>query len=214
VGARNSFVAVPSTGLLQPRTALTVEAWIRPSRAPGTGEQAGIVSKWNAYVLRIDGRGRDDARPGFLLRFGQRSINLIADSVQVRPGKTYFLAGTYDGARARLYVDGRLVDAVTATGLLTASPYQLEIGRSGGYFDGGIAQAAVYDHALSAQQIAVHDAAAAGDALRRGPAVEVTTDRGKRVASAAVVGLVLALGLAGAQLARASAARTKASSSA
>jgi len=61
------------------------------------------------------------------------------------------LAGTYDGANLKLYVNGGASPITTpATGYITPSNLELDIGRDSGgqYFEGRIAEARVYNFAI------------------------------------------------------------------
>jgi hypothetical protein len=71
------------------------------------------------------------------------------------------LAVTYDGARLRLYVDGREVADRAAAGRIQTSPDPLWMGGNrpyGEHFDGAIDEVRVYDRALSEREIR-HDMA-------------------------------------------------------
>jgi hypothetical protein len=65
------------------------------------------------------------------------------------------IALTYDGAEARIYVDGQLDVAVDVSGELTQSDNELRIGRGepAGYFMGMIDDVRVYNHALTEDEL-------------------------------------------------------------
>jgi hypothetical protein len=66
------------------------------------------------------------------------------------------LAGTYDGATLRVYVNGIQVSSQTQTGNLATSSDPLQIGGDsiyGQYFEGTIDEVRVYNVALTATQI-------------------------------------------------------------
>jgi hypothetical protein len=192
VGGRGAFVAVAGTKKLDARNALTVEAWIRPTRLPQPGQPAGVVSKWDAFFLRARGASGGGASLVFSLH-GNSGWSLVdSGRFRLRPGRTYLVAGTYDGRRLRLYADGRLVGEAATRGPITRSAYQLEIGRSGAYYYGGVAQVAFYEHALTASQIAAHYAGGAHDVLDIQPVLTAGPARGKSVAAALALGIVLA----------------------
>lgn len=75
----------------------------------------------------------------------------------IRPG-THQLALTYDGAAARLLVDGELARERPLAGALVAEPdTPLTVGcysNLNGWFTGGVAAVSLYDRALSAQELA------------------------------------------------------------
>ena len=63
------------------------------------------------------------------------------------------IAGTYDGANLRLYVNGVLVKTQARTGTIFSSPNPLYIGGKGSQFSGLIDEVRVYNRALSAAEI-------------------------------------------------------------
>jgi len=103
---------------LLPSMAMTVAAWIRVDRA---GDWGGIVSAiqdngdfekgWllglnaSRFTFGLSTRGADD---------GNGKITYVHAATRLRRGRWYHVAGTYDGALQRLYVNGRLqgVDSV------------------------------------------------------------------------------------------------------
>ena len=66
------------------------------------------------------------------------------------------LAGTYDGATLRLYVNGVQISSRAQTGAMTVSTSPLQIGGDsvyGQYFQGTIDEIRVYNRALSAAEM-------------------------------------------------------------
>jgi concanavalin A-like lectin/glucanase superfamily protein len=73
------------------------------------------------------------------------------------PGRWSHLALTYDGTRLRMYVDGRRVSSLAATGSILRTSHPLWIGGNrpyGEYFHGTIDEVRVYDRALSPSSVA------------------------------------------------------------
>ena len=68
------------------------------------------------------------------------------------------VAGTYDGTNINLYMNGQLIGATPATGNITLSNSELNIGRDPGYptklFKGLIDEVEIFNRALSIQEIA------------------------------------------------------------
>jgi len=118
-----------------------------------------LVSKWNTalLVLAPDGAGK--------LRFGF-NVYPVGSWAQSTPvvgvGNTYHVVGTYDGARGRLYVNGKAVASLAFNDSITTNASALHIGSWDGkseFYRGAIDEAAVYPIVLSAAQVAAHYAA-------------------------------------------------------
>lgn len=159
------MVIVAQTTKLQPASAVSLEAWIRFVATPST------------YTFVV-GYGSDNALAPYGFYFGASgqlhaqfalsggNVDMI-DPTALSANKAYHLVETYDGATARLYVNGVQVVSRAATGTLTnyLSGYGFAIGddaqRVDPAFDGTVDEVAVYaGKALAAAQIANHYAAA------------------------------------------------------
>lgn len=167
----NDYVAVPHNSVQDVRQALTIESWIMKK-----GDCTGIGAAGNCVVLAKQiASGNADAN----LRYGL----LIGDSGGANQGKAmfslntgawsdvvfsntiigndvwYHVAATYDGASAKIYVNGVLEASAAKTGeILPSTSGTLEIGRQSGvgeeYFNGLIDEPALYDRALTSGEIA------------------------------------------------------------
>jgi hypothetical protein len=149
-------VAIRSDGSLGFTRAYTAEAWVTPF-ARFSGRAMAVVAKRNAYGLFVDRRGRFQA----CLR---RATDPCARATVVaRAGRTYYLAGTYDGTRLCLYVNARRESCVAGTGPMARSRNPVRIGVTSpdlrDYWHGTIADVALYRRALTSSQIRQHFAA-------------------------------------------------------
>ncbi|MBM4372016.1 MAG: LamG domain-containing protein, partial [Deltaproteobacteria bacterium] len=110
-------LTVPDSGSLQLTTGkLTVELWVMPmpgatgplvtKHDPASGFAAG------GFELFLDAQGR----PGFLVDGGAGAGSAAVADFPLAEGVFTHVAGTYDGASVRLFVQGVLVDAAAATG--------------------------------------------------------------------------------------------------
>lgn len=137
-----SDVRVPDSASLDPSTAVTLEAWIRPRTVPATG-RAGIVDNDGQYGMFLAAGGAVQCMTG--------SGNLIGPSVVV--GRWTHVACTYDGAAVRLYQDGYVSATSPATGPLTTDRTDgLAIGHNspaGDPFDGAIDDLRIWSVARS-----------------------------------------------------------------
>jgi hypothetical protein len=145
LGAKG-YVQVPNATSLQITTAITMEAWIYATTFGGR------------VVDKITAGGAD----GYMLDTYQSKLRIIIGASTVSSpatlalGRWIHVAGTWDGATARVYVDGVAV-ASTPAPTLPSNTLALRIGgdsTGGNRFDGLIDEVAVYDRALSAAEIA------------------------------------------------------------
>jgi len=176
-------VRVPRAAVLEPAT-VTVVAWIRAAQSPGAYRY--VVAKGS------DGNCVDPQIPNSSWALSTRSDEGLVfttwdgvtvsetqspakPAAEVFDGAWHAIAGVFDGARTRLYVDGAQVGdgssgtASIAYGLPEAS---LTVGRNpavacSGHFPGLIDAVSVYARALTAEEIA---GLAAGMEIPGGPA--------------------------------------------
>lgn len=140
------------------RDAFSLEAWIKVKTT--IGDPRGVVGKKQAGVT-----GYSFWVSSAALGFG-RYLDLTDEEITTAvPASSVWthVAGTYDGTKLKLYVNGALVNEGTSTLSLPDRSAAFAIGAKGGdsgsWFDGDIDEVAVYDKALSAQRIAAHHAA-------------------------------------------------------
>lgn len=124
----NDTVTIPNSPTLEP-AAITVAAWFRGSGSPG---------QWR-YIVSKGAAGCEVASYGLYSGFGGGMAFYISDGqsfalspeaeVGVWDGKWHFAAGTFDGTRVRLYIDGVEVG--------TGTPTTLKIGYGLSSGDGG-----------------------------------------------------------------------------
>jgi concanavalin A-like lectin/glucanase superfamily protein len=160
---------------LNPQAALTVTAWIRPGAWPGDGTQAAIVAKDAAagawfpltppnvgYTLRGGGQGVIS----FAVAVGGKLTQAVTKAAATA-GDWHHVAGTFDGQRITVYIDGAQTATATAHGAISpARGTNLMVGADPidpqAKFTGAVDEVRVYSRALSAAEVA--DLAAAGDA--------------------------------------------------
>ncbi len=128
----NALVNIPSTASLRPTSAVTLEAWVKPTA---------VNAQWRDVIYK----GNDD----YYLEATSTSSAI--------PANTWtHLAATYDGATLRMYVNGVLASSTPRTGGINTSNGPLQIGGDSGggqYFAGTIDEVRVYDIALTAAEI-------------------------------------------------------------
>jgi hypothetical protein len=154
-------VVVPRTPDLEP-AALTVEAWVRHAGNPGSyayvlakGRDGCTAASWALYT----GGGA----MSFYVYDGSSAALSPDGGETIWDGAWHHLAGTYDGATVRLYVDG--VEAGTGAPAARTIAYGLgdsndlvignyPVSQCGASFAGDIDEVKVWDGALAAADIA------------------------------------------------------------
>jgi hypothetical protein len=109
----NDEVGVTDHGALEPAT-ITVAAWVRAARSPGTyryvfskGAASCVRSSYGLYT------GPQGGAAFYVAGDGWYTLSPQAPATAVWDGRWHRLTGVYDGARVRLYLDGRQVGAGT-----------------------------------------------------------------------------------------------------
>ncbi len=149
----NDWVTVNDAPSLDLSTGMTLEAWVYPTvnmtgwRVPLTKEQ----SNGGVYGLAAN---TDQNQSAIGITIGQAQV--LYGGPWLSPRVWTHLAGTYDGATLRLYVNGEQVATRAQTGAIQASEGVLRIGGNsvkGQYFRGRIDEIRIYDKALTATEI-------------------------------------------------------------
>lgn len=152
----------------------TVEAWVR---RPATGTDwmpiahkldytsGNIRQGWQLWMTPHDVTDGSGGEMVFA-RSGGPAVLYNRDeiySATLTPGVWHHVAGTYDGATIRLYVDGQLVSSGASSRSITPTTEPLHIGHDSFLtsfsFTGGLADVAVYPVALTQSRIQAHHTA-------------------------------------------------------
>ena len=176
-GAR---VIVPDSAALHLASAMTLEAWVKPSAVSNVWRDV-IGKGGDYYVASSTRKGRRPAGGGI---FDGVSGNVVGSSA-IPSGTWTYLALTYDGSQLKLYRDGRQVSSVRQNGTLASSVAPLAIGADsfyGQYFQGLIDEVRVYDLARTGDEIRADMASPIGGAAA--PDVEPPSAPGVVVAVA------------------------------
>lgn len=108
--AGREFVEVPEPGPgLQPGSALTLSAWVRPERLDSLGST--IATMGNSYGLRVD----SDTTLWLFIWDGSAFLEFRSNPISLMDGQWHHVAGTFDGAQLRLFADGMPVGSLPAT---------------------------------------------------------------------------------------------------
>jgi hypothetical protein len=158
----DDHVSVSDSTSLDITSAITVGGWIKLASLVGPPNVAG---KWRDLPLGVHLRGylltAYNGEPRFYISTnGINYPSARGTSITLSPDTWYHLAGTYDGANIKLYVDSTLVKTVGQTGDIFSNNEPLLIGANDGYggvrkfTDGLIDEVRIYDHALTAVEVA------------------------------------------------------------
>jgi fibronectin type 3 domain-containing protein len=148
----SSEVDPPALGTFY-KTGFTLEAWVYKQTSK---VDVGVVGSWvgsqnGGAMIWIDHLSGD-----FRLALGGTLANYVDSGRTPTVGQWQFVAGTYDGSTARIYVDGVQAASKTYTGNVGDSN-TWRIGAygspAGGFFDGKIDNVRIYSRALSASEI-------------------------------------------------------------
>ncbi|MCU0915133.1 MAG: LamG domain-containing protein, partial [Planctomycetes bacterium] len=154
---QNSYVEIPTAPQLEIRGQVTVAAWVNWANAGDTwlailanGQQNG---PWENYGLFVN---RSSRFAYFTLSLNDAHVNQQTANNTIEAGRWQHLCGTWDGTAARIYVDGKLLLTQARTGALTSPRMPLRLGHRNGsvhYYSGLLDEVAVFDHALTAEEI-------------------------------------------------------------
>jgi hypothetical protein len=165
----NGSVEIPDSPALKPAN-VTVEAWVwlDPGAPPNHGGEAIIFKKntsgafFEGYSLMKDQVDNSDGthadRFGFIVSSGGNQVILHSTTVAQR-GVWYHVAGTYDGSKSTLWVNGVAEDSATPGFALDYGTDPVYIGTTGTWapylcmFAGIIDRPSIYKRALSAHEI-------------------------------------------------------------
>jgi hypothetical protein len=148
----NDMVSIADSASLDLSTAMTLEAWVKPTAAG---------SMWRTVLLKEQpsqlayGLYASDARgmpSGHVFTTRQWAV----ESPSALPNAWRHLATTYDGTTMRIYVDGTQVYERAASGAITNSAGALRIGGNkvwNEWFKGLIDEVRIYNRALTAAQL-------------------------------------------------------------
>jgi hypothetical protein len=145
-------VVVPDAPSLNPTTGITLAAWINSADWLGNRRFIQKGNTDNQYRLQEDAG---------LIRFHLVGVTNGSIFALLPPtGEFHHVAGTYDGAFIRIYVDGRMITEEVALGAIATTGNNLHLGERtptstpGNAFFGVLDEVVVYDRGLNATEVA------------------------------------------------------------
>ncbi len=145
-------VDVPDSASLDLTTAMTLEAWVRPSANGG----------WRTAILKERGAAghvyalyASNGTVPTTENFIGTAYNGATSSTALALNTWTHLASTYDGTTLRLFVNGTQVATKATSGAMAATASPLRIGGNaiwGEYFAGQIDEVRIYNRALNADR--------------------------------------------------------------
>lgn len=187
----NSYIELGNPGALNFTGAITLEAWVQPSATPaapgGFGDiiAHGYDEAYNEVALRVDD---SSGTPQYSIATYMPGLgagaSANAPTNDLGSGAWVHLVGTFDGVNWNLYRDGALLaSAPDTTGSLIVTNGNWAIGARGRWahmdalapgldrqFQGAIDEAAIYNRALSTNEILAHYLVGSGN----GPTITAT----------------------------------------
>jgi hypothetical protein len=151
----SSIVTVNDSPLLQLTTAMTLEAWVYPTKVP-SGWVDVIYKQDDNYMLSASSNGGPPGPTG-AGTFGG-TFQQVAGPSALGVNTWTHVAVTFDGANLTVWVNGVSVASQAATPPLLTSNLPLQIGGDsifGQYFTGRIDEVRIYNRALSKNEIEV-----------------------------------------------------------
>jgi len=148
----NGEVVIPHTAALMPLTAFTIEAWIYPTKFRTNIYEGTVISKESAngsgYALNVGGDGQ-----GRIVIGNPNWIEAVLPAKSIALNQWSHIAGVYDGASLKFYVNGVLKVTTLNAGTITASSSPIYIGASAAFggrgFIGGIDEVSIWNIALT-----------------------------------------------------------------
>lgn len=144
----------------------SVEAWFNRGSLGESTTYRRVVAKhrraspregWTLMVYPDEVSGAAQT-VGFERWSGDANVGDVRSTTATAAGRWYHVVVTYDGATLRLHLNGALEDTEAAGGLPDTT-VPLRIGSSSsntGRFDGEIDEVAIYDRALTAEEVRRH----------------------------------------------------------
>ena len=144
-------VTVPATKSLDSvKNQMSLGGWFRVDKPSDTGHRRN-----GAYLLEDQASGEQNPDGWvFAVWTDAGGIGLAWGKKKVKPEVWTHIAGTYDGKKIYLYINGELDVSIPKTGKVMQVKVPLNLGKYGGEtYVGGMDEVFLYDRALSADEL-------------------------------------------------------------
>ncbi|MHC4397449.1 MAG: LamG-like jellyroll fold domain-containing protein [Planctomycetota bacterium] len=142
------YVSIPSIAALEGNS-VTIAAWIYGNDFGTSSTYNPILTQYNAsndgYYLYTYGN-----KPAFFIAYDSGSIEAVSPDA-INTGQWYYIVGTNDGTKLKIYVNGALKNEISSLGY-TGVAHTAYIGYDDKYnscFDGIIDDVVIYNEALT-----------------------------------------------------------------
>ncbi len=156
----SSYVAIPYRSINHPEKAITVDLWF----AVDSFDRQVLISTYNEGGYRLAFDDGKDLWWTVSTREGDISVPVQHESITLH--RWHHVAGTYDGATSKIYLDGVLRNVANASGGPVSYTYPNDVmlgvdagtgtgpdPQCNGYFKGGLDEVRIYDFALTYGQV-------------------------------------------------------------
>ncbi len=157
-----SYTYTANNTMLNPTTAMSVEAWIYPTSFG--------VNSWLNTIVSTDAWTGGNGEEGYVLRCGDNgklSFNIATPTTSwkeavspslMTPNQWYHVVGTFNGTAIKCYINGVEVASTNYTGTIKPSLRELRIGRMADAsqtreFNGQIDEVRIWGKALTVNEI-------------------------------------------------------------
>jgi glucose/arabinose dehydrogenase/PKD repeat protein len=150
----NDLLRVNDSNSLDLTNGATFEAWVYPTSASAAWRTI-LQKEADAYLLTASS-GSSGSPPAVGGTFNGACCTVVTGASALPANTWTHVAGTYDGAQLRLYVNGNLVDSTPRTGNIQVNANPLWMGGNqlyGEHFPGRLDDVRIYNRALTPSEI-------------------------------------------------------------
>lgn len=153
-----SVIRVRASQVFRDLPGITISAWVKPRQLSGYREIFRKEDGTRRILFSFQGNGRILSLGLQTEGTGYQELDASIDPAMLTDGQWHHVAGTYDGERMNVYLDGLLIGSQTRSGrIVSGGAADAFIGSQGGtgeYFQGAIDDLRIFKVALTPEAIA------------------------------------------------------------